>query len=210
MRSWGLFAQDDFRVTPRLTLNLGLRYDVTYPIQDTHDRLANFDPSRGFVQKGFGLSELYKTNYDNFSPRIGVAWDVFGTQKTVLRAGFGMIYVEPTIRTFMFSSGGLQLNPTALIEPGANGNISTFLQSGASTDFVRDHWTPEGPIFPNDPAENVCDEESPCNFFGVDRNLKTPYVMNWNVNVQQALGRDTVLQVAYVANRVCTCIATST
>jgi hypothetical protein len=198
MRSWGMFAQDDFRVTRHLTLNLGLRYDVTYPIHDTKNRLANFVPSQGFVQQGFGLSELYKTNYGDVSPRIGAAWDVFGNAKTVMRAGFGMIYVQPSIRSFMYSSAGLQLNPTALIQPGANGNITTFLQTGAATSEIT--WDPAGPIFPSNPNENVCAAGSPCDFFAVDRNLKTPYVLNWNFNWQQAITPNTVLQVAYVAN----------
>jgi hypothetical protein len=200
MRSWGLFAQDDYRVRPRLTLNLGLRYDVTDPIHDTQNRLANFVPSQGFVQVGHGISQPYKTNYNNISPRIGFAFDAFGTGKTVIRAGFGMIYVEPSIRTFMFSSGGLHLNPTALIQPGANGNITTFLQAGAPPTAVN--WSTSGPIFPlTNSSQNVCSVSSPCDFFGVDRNLKTPYVLNWNLNVQQVLARNTVLQVAYVANR---------
>src|SRR5438477_5588287 len=158
---------------PALLLNLGLRYDVSNPIRDSHDRLANFVPSQGFVQVGFGISEPYKTNYGDVSPRIGMAWDPFANGKTVLRAGFGMIYVQPSIRTFMFSSGGLHLNPTALIEPGANGNVSTFLQAGADPSLIN--WTPEGPIFPSTVDANKCDAASPCDFFGVDRNLKTPY-----------------------------------
>jgi hypothetical protein len=205
MRSGSLFAQDDFRVTRRLTLNLGVRWDVTRPIEDSKNRLANFVPSKGFVQVGFGIDEPYRTNWKNISPRIGVAWDPFGTGKTVLRAGFGMIYVAPSIRTFMFSSGGLHLNPTALIQGGANGTISTFLQSGASPDLIN--WSVDGPIFPvNDSSANVCSGDaegggSPCDFFGVDQNLKTPYVLNWNFNIQQALTPNTVLQVGFVGNR---------
>lgn len=200
MRSWGIFAQDDYRLTPRLTVNLGLRYDVTYPIHDSKNRLANFDPARGFLQVGYGISQPYKTNYNNLSPRIGFAFDVFGTGKTVVRAGFGMIYVEPAIRTFVFSSGGLHLNPTALIQPGANGTITTFLQAGADPSLVN--WSVAGPIFPlTNSSANVCDAGSPCDFFGVDRNLKTPYVLNWNFNLQHVLAPNTVLQIGYVANR---------
>ncbi len=199
MRSWGIFAQDDYRLTPRLTLNLGLRYDVTYPIHDAKNELANFDPARGFLQVGHGISQPYKTNYNNISPRIGFAYDVYGTGKTVVRGGFGMIYVEPAIRTFVFSSGGLHLNPTALIQPGANGTITTFLQAGASPNLIN--WSVDGPIFPlTNSSANVCKADSPCDFFGVDRNLKTPYVLNWNFNVQQALAPNTVLQIGYVAN----------
>jgi hypothetical protein len=200
MKSFGLFAQDDFRVSRKLTFNLGLRYDVTFPIKDSQDRLANFVPSRGIVQVGYGIDEPYKTNYANFSPRVGLAYDMFGTGKTILRGGFGIIYVQPSIRTFMFNGGGLNLNPSALIQPGANGNISSFLLSGADPALIN--WSQAGPIFPvNNTALNTCDASSPCNIFGVDQDLKTPYVMNWNFNLQHELTPTTLLQLAYVANR---------
>ena len=83
LKSFGLFAQDDYRVTRRVTVNLGVRYDLTYPIKDSRNLLANFIPSQGLVQVGQGISQPYKTNHNNISPRIGVAWDVFGTGKTV-------------------------------------------------------------------------------------------------------------------------------
>jgi hypothetical protein len=206
MKSWGLFVQDDFRATRRVTLNLGLRYDVVKPIKDSQNRLANYVPSQGIVQVGRGISEPYQTNYKNFSPRLGVAWDIFGTGKTVLRSGFGMIYVQPSIRTFVFSSGGLNLNPTGIdkILPdgtriAANGTITSFLLQGADPNLIN--WNTTGPIFPvNDPSLNVCSFDSACSIFAVDQHLKTPYVLNWNLNIQQALTPSTVLQVAYVAN----------
>ncbi|HUM06790.1 MAG TPA: TonB-dependent receptor [Terriglobales bacterium] len=202
--SFGLFVQDDFRATQRLTLNLGLRYDVTRPITDSHNRLANYVPSQGIVQVGYGISEPYQTNLKNFSPRLGVAWDVFGKGKTILRSGFGMIYVQPSIRTFAFSGGGLNLNPSALI-PGGKGTMNAFLVSPGTnnlTDLID--WSPDpesGAIFPiHDSTLSSCDASSPCDFFAVDQHLKTPYVLNWNLNVQQEIMRDTMLQVAYVAN----------
>jgi carboxypeptidase family protein/TonB-dependent receptor-like protein len=206
MKSWGLFAQDDFRATRHITLNLGLRYDVVYPIKDSQDRLANYVPSQGIVQVGHGIREPYQTNYKNFSPRLGAAWDIFGTGKTVVRSGFGMIYVQPSIRTFVFSSGGLNLNPSGLkkILPDgtvipSNGTITSFLLQGASPGLIK--WDTTGPIFPvNDPSLNVCSFDSACSIFAVDQHLKTPYVLNWNLNIQQALTPSTVLQVAYVAN----------
>jgi Carboxypeptidase regulatory-like domain len=209
MKSFGLFVQDDFRATRRLTLNLGLRYDVTRPITDSQNRLANYVPSDGVVQVGYGISEPYKTNWANFSPRIGAAWDMFGNSKTVLRAGFGVIYVQPSMRTFAFSSGGLNLNPSALIQPGANGTINSFLLSGADTSLIN--WcAPNDPnpnctgnptIFPiSNTTLNSCNADSPCDIFGVDQKLKTPYVINWNVNLQRELLPATLLQIAYVAN----------
>ncbi len=199
-KSFGLYLQDDFRATKRLTLNLGLRYDVTYPISDSKNQLANYVPSKGIVQVGYGISQPYKTNWNNFSPRVGFAWDVFGTSKTVLRSGFGMIYVQPSIRSFAFSGGGLNLDPTSLIQPGANGTINSFLVEGADPSLIN--WNTTGPIFPvNSPTLSSCSFNSPCAMFAVDRNLRTPYVLNWNLNLQQQLGTNSVLQVAYVANR---------
>ena len=191
MKSFGLYAQDDYRATRRLTLNLGLRYDVTRPIKDSHDQLANYVPSQGVVQVGYGISEPYKTNWRNFSPRLGAAYDVFGTGKTILRAGFGLIYVQPSIRTFAFNGGGLNLNPSALV-PGGTGTMTSFLVNpgnGNETDLIDWSTDPaQGSIFPiNDPALASCSADSPCNIFGVDQNLKTPYVLNWNVNLQHEI-----------------------
>ena len=200
MKSWALFAQDDYRIARRVTLNLGLRYDVTYPIKDANNLLANYVPSQGIVQVGDGISSPYTTNYKNFSPRLGAAWDIFGTGKTVLRSGFGMIYIQPSIRTFMFNGGGLNLNPSGLpgVTPG-NGNITTYELTGGDPSLIN--WSVAGPIFPvTDASINQCSPSVPCNIFGVDQKLKTPYVLNWNLNLQQALGASTMLQVAYVAN----------
>lgn len=200
LKSFGMFLQDDYRVTSRVTLNLGLRYDVTYPISDSHNQLANFDPSIGIVQVGQGISELYPTNYNNVSPRLGVAWDVFGTGKTVVRAGAGVIYEQPTIRTFMYNGGGLNLNPTNVpgVTPGG-GTISAFLQESSDPTLINWGVNP-GPVFP-DASSNSCSLSNQCNIFAVNQTLKTPYTINWNLNVQQALAKDTLLQVAYVANR---------
>jgi hypothetical protein len=225
LKSFGLFAQDDFRISHNVTLNLGLRYDLTYPISDDHNLLANFDPNQGIVQVGHGISQPYKTNHNNFSPRVGVAWDIYGNGKTVLRAGFGTIFIQPSIRTFMFSGGGLNLNPSGITKiignadgttttiPGV-GDLNTFFVSGASTDLIN--WSDTGPtIFPTpsaatsscagptiaDPSDITTISSTPCTLFATNKNLHTPYVMNWNLNVQQQLTPNTVLQVAYVANR---------
>jgi Carboxypeptidase regulatory-like domain/TonB dependent receptor len=210
LKSFGLFAQDDYRVTRRVTLNMGLRYEVTYPIKDSRNLLANFLPTQGLVQVGDGINQPYKTNYNNFSPRLGVAWDVFGTGKTVLRSGFGMIFIQPSIRTFMFNGGGLNLNPSGVPKiisntdgttttiPGT-GSLTTFLVTGADPSLIN--WSLAGPIFPTGTSASSCSSAVPCTVFGVDPNLHTPYVLQWNLNVQQVIAPNTLLQVAYVGNR---------
>ena len=209
MNSIGLFAQDDYRVTKNVMLNLGLRYDVTYPIKDSQNRLGNFDPEKGMVQVGFGTNQLYPTNYNNISPRIGVAWDVFGNGKTVVRSGFGMIYIQPSIRTFVNSAGanlvptGLQTqldytDGSVLVQP-PTGTITSFVQN--THDASELNWNTTGPIFPvNSSSPPICSIGSPCDISAIDQNLKTPYVLNWNLNVQQQITPTTLLQVAYVAN----------
>jgi hypothetical protein len=205
-KSFGFFAQDDFRIRSNVTLNLGVRYDITNPIKDSRNLLANYVPTSesGIVQVGQGISSPYPTNYNNLSPRVGVAWDVFGTGKTVLRSGYGIIFEQPSIRTFMFNGGGLNLNPSGVPYVDGNGNliqpkgtITSFLVE--SSDGSQINWNSTGPIFPA-AAGSQCSLDSQCSLFGVDQHLKTPYVMNWNFNVQQELNKSTVLQVAYVAN----------
>jgi hypothetical protein len=207
MKSFGLFFQDSYRIRPRLTLNYGLRYDVTFPIKDSQDLLANYVPTLsngqpgGVVQVGRGISSPYNTRYNNFSPRLGFAWDVLGNGKTVLRGGGGIIFEQPSIRTFMFSGGGLNLNPTAGtlgVTPG-NGNIDSFLQVSEDTGLIN--WSLAGPVFPQlSQSGSSCSLTTQCSVFGVNPNLRTPYVENWNLNLQHSLTPTMVLQVAYVAN----------
>jgi Carboxypeptidase regulatory-like domain len=200
MKSFGVFIQDGYRASPRLTLNFGLRYDVTYPIKDSRNLLANYVPSSGIVQVGRGINSPYPTNYNNISPRAGFAWDILGNGKTLLRGGGGIIFEQPSIRTFMFSGGGLNLNPTTAalgVTPG-NGSISSFLVN--STDTSQINWgAGPGPVFPASATEG-CSLDSQCTVFAVTPHLSTPYVENWNLNIQQQLSPTTVLQVAYVGN----------
>lgn len=202
----GGFIQDEWRIRPRLTLNLGLRYDLSFPIQEQHDLMANFIPDRGIIQVGHGIDNIYPIDKNNLSPRIGLAWDVFGTGKTVLRGGGAIIYEQPSIRDFI-NSGGVNLNPTTPASgttPG-NGTINTF---ALSLDSSQINWTasalataiPSVPIFDTALAGN-CSPDFPCTIAGVAPNLRTPYVASWNFNLQQQLTNTTVLQIGYVANR---------
>ncbi len=206
----GFFIEDDVKATQRLTLNLGLRYDLTSPIKDSHDLLANYEPdsTSGLVQVGQGISSPYPMTHNNLSPRVGMAFDAFGTGKTVLRAGFGVIFEQPSIRTFMFNGGGLNLNPSGIPYVDGNGvtqqptgTITSFLQvssDGTQINWLEPNQSPT--IFPVGSSGALCSVDVQCDVFGVDPKLRTPYVMNWNLNLQQELSPSMLLQVAYVAN----------
>jgi hypothetical protein len=91
--SYAGFIQDDWRVIPNLTLNLGLRYEYVSPMKEDHNLLGNFDLALGgLVQVGKQISSPYNGDHNNFAPRFGLAWDISGRGRTVVRAGAGIIY----------------------------------------------------------------------------------------------------------------------
>jgi len=197
MNGYAGFIRDDWRVSKRVSVNLGLRYDVETPIKDENNLLANFIPSRGLVQVGKGIDSPYNTQWTNFSPRVGFAWDMFGTGKTVFRAGTALIYEVPPIRMFI-NSTGLNLNPTgaAGVETG---DIATFSRT---LDSDQINWSLAGPVFDVNSTESLtCSIDSTCDVLGVLPDLKTPRVFSWNANIQQQLTKSTVLEVAYVGQR---------
>ena len=86
------FIQDDWRIKSNLTFNLGLRYEYNGVIKEDHNQLGNFSPTAGLVQVGQQIGSPYHGDHSNFAPRVGVAWDPFGSGKTVVRAAVGITY----------------------------------------------------------------------------------------------------------------------
>jgi hypothetical protein len=107
------FLQDDWRVTPRLTVNLGLRYEITTVLKDRDNKLGNFDLNSptGLAQVGIaGFSAPFHGDHNNFSPRLGFAWDVRGDGKTVIRGGGSIMYEEIPLITLTAVGNQLGLN----------------------------------------------------------------------------------------------------
>jgi hypothetical protein len=195
--SHALYAQDSFRVTSQVTVNFGLRWDYFGVIGDG-GQFSIYDPNVGLVLK----NQLYPKDLNNFSPRASVAWDVFGKGKTVIRAGVGVFYdgfsqdfftgqlAENTFNTGpAYNAIGrnpvfISFNPNPALPTDMNGN--SIIQPGV-------------PVF--DPASvSPGPGNSTTDAFSVARNLRTPYVYNYNLNLQQELFRNTVLQVGYVGS----------
>ena len=95
------YMQDDWRITPRVTLNLGFRYELQGVPTEANNLFGNWEPSVGFEQVGKNISSIYKGDHKNFSPRLGIAWDVTGKGTTIVRAGGSIVYSLLSMSTFM-------------------------------------------------------------------------------------------------------------
>ena len=200
--SFALFAQDDWRVTSHLTLNYGLRYELNTVIKDANNGLANFNPNLGLLQVGRGISSPYNIDPYNFAPRAGFAWDINGNNRTVIRGGAGIIYETINWEAFLALNNniGLSTIPTGGIgvTPG-NGNIATGLVVFPGSQLT---WNATGSqtVFPTGTIDCSVATGSPCTIMGITQNFKTPYVYNWNLNVQHAFNSKITLEAAYVGN----------
>src|SRR6266849_6373166 len=197
--NFGFYVQDSYRVTPRLTLNYGLRWDYFGVVQEKNNLLSNItsiSPAPGtgsftLTQVGQpGLSSLYNPDKKDFAPRVSAAWDVTGKGKTVVRAGFGMFF---DAFSQDMALGHLPYAP--FFDPGpAYNNIgpAPILSTGAVGGTIGSGVT----VFA---ATTGCDFE--CDAFGFDRNIKTPYMENYNLNIQQQITSKAVLQVSCVGSQ---------
>jgi len=204
MTAFGGYVQDDWRATPRLTINAGLRYDLALPIKEANNLLGNFDLQQGVVQVGKQISSPYNIDGNNFAPHLGVTYDLFGDGKTVLRAGYGMTYELPHISVFIGQNGVNNASTTGLntIPTGAEGiNTGNMLSVVKQVGASGVNWTSAGPIFDTGLSSISCSYDSPCSLLGVNRNLVSPYIQTANFNVEHAFTNTTSLQLAYVWNK---------
>jgi outer membrane receptor protein involved in Fe transport len=179
------YLQDTLRWSPQLTLNLGLRWDYFGVFGEKDNLLSNFDPTEGLVLVGSpGLPRLYDRDWNNFSPRLGLAWNVNGDGKTVVRAGWGLFYDAFSQDFFAGQLPFNTFNPGPAFNPvGPSPILFSFSPAGVIENNV--------PIFSDFLDSDV---------FAVDPHLRTPYIQNYNLNIQRELFRNVVMQVGYVGS----------
>jgi carboxypeptidase family protein/TonB-dependent receptor-like protein len=179
--SYNFFLNDSFRVRPRLTLNIGLRYEYNTPPVDAQDRANVYDvATRSLVRVGTnGVPRSgVESDKNNFAPRVGLAWTIGKDERTVLRAGYGIYYDQSPL-----SPGeALYFN-----SPYFDNNIFFSL--------------PGLPLTLNNPFPSFFPFPLPDSALAIQRDLRTAYMQHWNVNVQRQVGRTGVLEVAYVGSK---------
>ena len=179
--SYNFFVNDSYRVTPRLTLNAGVRYEYNSPPVDAEDRANIFDVvTRNLVP--VGTNGVPRSGFDadknNFAPRVGFAWTLGEDEKTVLRGGYGIYYDQSPLAP----AEALYFN-----SPFFDNNIFFPL--------------PGLPLTLNDPFPSFFPFPLPDSALAIQRDLRTGYMQHWNFNVERQFGRESVLEVAYVGSK---------
>jgi hypothetical protein len=186
--SYGMFAQDSFKLRRNLTLNYGLRYELNTVLREAHGRLSSWWPQKyttflpldpsvqtnlpaleasGVITQN-GAGGVYNGDHNNFAPRVGLSWDLFGNGQTVLRAGYGVFY-ETIIGNI---PGNVMLNPPYLPD--------------YFTPFPLASWpNPFGPA--PFPVLTI-----------TQQNLRTPYAQHFNLGVEHQLPGRMLFGLAYV------------
>ena len=189
LRQWLIagYAQDDWKITPKLTLNLGLRYEVMIPWTDKYNKLGNFDITTDpanpvLVPAGFnGTSNFdrsgYATDTNNFMPRLGFAYKL--NAKTVIRGGWGMYY------SYMEPFGDAEY----LIGNPPDAYVVKMNSSATTPAVLLKNGPPEGSL----ELENATGVQ----FVSYDTHPSLGHAQQWNVNIQREVGQDWLLEIGY-------------
>ena len=198
-KSYAIYVQDDYRVTNNFTMNLGLRWEYTTPYAEKFGQIGYFDPSA--IEPTTGLPGVFKLikpggyqenpQYKHFEPRVGLAWK--WNDKTVIRAAGAIMYanyVGTNAAATDFGNGGFLSNLLSLGAPNALPN----------TPPVGGSWS-------NPFAGGIIQPTRSTNFVGqairADQLVRpTPYLSDWNFNIQRSLTSTLLLEVGYVGSKV--------
>lgn len=191
-RAFDAFAQDNYKITSRLTLNLGLRYELPLPATENKNRVNLFVPGvqskvisnapAGLLYPGdpgvpAGLIPAEKTA---FAPRVGFAWDLRGDGKTVVSAAYGIFY-EP----YYTGQGGPLQDPISAPPYLKTEQLSWHPNFSLANPYLSPN--PFSVPFPE-----------PMTLLVVSQNLRLPYAQDWNLNIQRSFGADWLFQIGYV------------
>ena len=198
LRGWelGSYAQDEYRISKTLTLNYGVRYEITTPFRDIHNRMMEFAPGHqstvypgapnGLLFPGdSGVPDTIAPVFKgDFAPRVGFAWDPLGNSRTVIRAAYGIFYDE------LLNGVGMPFRATS---SALGQTVVRTLTGYAKINYANPLGTVTNPFAPGQFA-------LPASTFTIDRNLKPPYAQDWNLTVDQSLGKQN-LSIGYIGSK---------
>ena len=227
---YAVFAQDSWRLTSKVTLNLGLRYDYDSVIKERDNLIGNWDPTAGIEQVGVNINSAYNGYHKDVAPHVGVAWDLTGKGTTILRAGGSLIFVDMPITTFIYHVGFTNVGQTYMpsgndrilangtdigpvnTDPKTSMAIFTSNVPGANLNWVNSttqvfptiNQFKCGNGLPVDLTKAVSGANpanpSPCQIFANNPNLANPYVGTWTLSLQHSITNNVSLEAAYVGN----------
>jgi hypothetical protein len=199
INTFDLFAQDSWQISPTLNINYGVRYDYLQPMHSDYQNLSVFRPeltaSNGLAFQGNQISEVYPSDWMNFSPRLGFSYAPAMGKGTVLRGGFGMFFDTPNANPFLDNRPGN--NAPNGLEGNPGGPDPVFTVASSPTPGTPS-IIPGLPILPSGTV--TCNAANPCGVFSVDRNFRTPYNFNYNLQLEQSLGSKALFQIGYVGS----------
>ena len=224
---YAAFIQDDWRLTTRVTLNLGLRWEYTGSPVEAHNYEGSFNPNVNpattfavqQVGPGAPLTSFYKADYKDVSPRLGVAWDVRGNGKTVVRAGASILRNPVVAGQYVgLSPFGASVPSIGLNNSGTQINIHTPLQLPLQSNQLTPGWNLTGPVFPGNASVTIAGTTytgpictfageaalpkgytpTPCATQAVNPNFHQPYSAQWNLDIQRAITNSLTLDLAYI------------
>jgi hypothetical protein len=177
------FLQDDWKVSPRLTFNIGLRYEYNVPTFEKYDTLSNFNPRTGQIdvagQNGVP-SALWERNAFDIAPRFGFSWQPFRSSRTVVRGGYGIFYNSPSLNNV--NSGPQQSNAPFV-------SAQTFNSSFAN------------PVTLTDPYPAASAGAGSLTLSAFNRHQPDARIQQWNFNIQRELTHSLVLEVGYQGSK---------
>ncbi len=194
------FGADQWQVTRKLNINLGLRYEYFGPLHNDKKDLAVFIPGKGIVIQGNGIDSIFPPDRNNFAPRFGFAYNPTARNDLVIRGGIGVYFDQINMNPF------LDYRPPNDAADGLEGNpAGPSPVSGYSAGGFT--WQPGVYIFPGvttcasgDPATEPSCANGPFGLYAVGQNFRAPYIYNYNLQVEKSLGSVGVFQIGYVGS----------
>jgi Carboxypeptidase regulatory-like domain/TonB dependent receptor len=195
--AFDVFGQDSYQLSPHWNVNFGLRYDFMQPMHNSKKDLSVFRPGTtltGIAFQGQDIDNVYDPAFNNISPRVGFAWSPAFQPGMVIRGGAGLFFDMPNANPFLdnrpgnSAPNGLEGNPG-----GSNPVVTATTGSQVLASGQQIIATPTN--------ENPCPVDAPCGAFSVAKDFRSPYNINFSLQMEKALGSKGMAQLGYVGSQ---------